>query len=84
MGCSRVRGFNLSLRKTSEARMDRIRGLTRTEELGRRVADAFFDVAGVIAKDIRTDVPLVHLVRQLDLPTRIVAGIAESKRWNSR
>jgi hypothetical protein len=40
--------------------------------LGRRVADAFFDVAGVIGKDIRTDVPLVHLVRQVDLPARIV------------
>jgi hypothetical protein len=63
---------HLSLRQASEARMDRIRGLTRTQELGRRVADAFFDVAAVIAKDIRTDVPLVHLVRQVDLPTRIV------------
>jgi hypothetical protein len=52
--------------------MDRIRGLTRTEELGRRIAEAFFDVADVIAKDIRADVPLVHLVRQLDLPTRTV------------
>ena len=63
---------HLSYRKKSEARMDRLRGLTRTRELGRRVADAFFDVAGVIAKDVRTDVPLVHLVRQVDLPARII------------
>jgi len=63
---------HLSYRKKSESRMDRLRGLTRTQELGRRVANAFFDVADVIAKDIRTDVPLVHLVRQVDLPTRIV------------
>lgn len=63
---------HLSLRKKSEARMARLRGLTRTQELGRRVANAFFDVADVIAKDIRSDVPLVHLVRQVDLPARIV------------
>jgi len=63
---------HLSLRKKSEARMDRLRGLTRTQELGRRVANAFFDVADVMARDIRSDVPLVHLVRQIDLPTRIV------------
>ena len=40
--------------------------------MGRRIAKAFDDVADVIAKDIRTDVPLVHLVRQVDLPARIV------------
>jgi hypothetical protein len=59
-------------RKKSEARMDRLRGLTQTQELGRRIANAFGDVVDVIAKDIRTDVPLVHLVRQVDLPARIV------------
>ena len=64
---------HLSYRKKTEARMDRLRTLTRTQELGRRVANTFFDVAEVIAKDIRTDVPLVHLVRQVDLPARIVS-----------
>ncbi len=64
---------HLSYRKKSEARMDRLRGLTRTQELGRRIADAFFDTVDVIAKDIRTDAPLVHSVRQVDLPARIVA-----------
>ena len=52
--------------------MDRLRGLTRTQELGRRVANAFFDVADVIAQDIQAHVPLVHLVRNIDLPTRII------------
>ena len=52
--------------------MDSLRGLTRTQELGRRIANAFLDVADVIAKDIRTDVPLVHLVRQVDLPMQRV------------
>lgn len=59
-------------RRKSEERMDRLRGLTRVQELGRRVVDAFDDAVEVIAKDIRTDVPLVHLVRQVDLPARIV------------
>jgi len=63
---------HLSLRKQAEARMDSLRGLTRTQELGRRIANAFFDVADVVAKDLRTDVPLVHLVRQVDLPMQSV------------
>ncbi|MHB8973549.1 MAG: hypothetical protein ACYC3X_25255 [Pirellulaceae bacterium] len=64
---------HLSIRGKSEARMDQLRGMTRTQELGRRVAAAFCEVADVIAKDIRTHAPLVHLVQQCDLPMRIVA-----------
>jgi hypothetical protein len=63
---------HLSYRKKSEARMDQLRGLTRTQELGRRIAQAFFDTAEVIAKDIRDDVRLIHQVQQVELPTRIV------------
>ena len=59
-------------RKAAEARMDKLRGLTHTEDLGRRIADAFDDVARVIAKDIRADVPLVHRVRQIEAPARLV------------
>ena len=59
---------NLLLRKKSEARMNRLRGLTYTQELGCRIADAFDDVLGVIRQDIRTEVPLVHRVKQIDLP----------------
>ncbi len=56
----------------SEQRMCKLRGLEYGQEIGRRVADAFEDVAAVIAKDIRADVPLIHRVRQVELPTRIV------------
>lgn len=66
---------HLSYRKKGEARMDRLRGLTRTQELGRRVANALFDVADLMAKDIRTEVPLAHLVRQVDVPARIVTDV---------
>ena len=60
------------LRRKSEQRMHEFRGLTYSQEIGRRVANAFEDVAGVIAKDIRTDVPLVHRVQPMELPARIV------------
>ncbi|NUQ62578.1 MAG: hypothetical protein HUU20_08820 [Pirellulales bacterium] len=59
-------------RNDAESRMERLRGLDHAQEIGRRVVEAFEDVAPLIAKDIRTDVPLVHLVRQVDLPARIV------------
>ncbi len=62
----------LQYRKEAELRMERLRGLDHAQEIGRRVVEAFEDVAPLIAKDIRTDVPLVHLVRQVDLPARIV------------
>jgi len=58
--------------KNSEDRMCKLRGLTYCEEIGRRVAAAFDDVAGVIAKDIRADVPLIHRVRQVELPARVI------------
>ncbi len=61
---------HLSIRGKSEARMDQLRGVSRTQELGRRVAESFFDVADVIAKDIRATAPLAHLVQPIDLPTR--------------
>ncbi|NLF67779.1 MAG: hypothetical protein GX575_01865 [Candidatus Anammoximicrobium sp.] len=60
------------VRKKSEMRMCEFRGLSYGQEIGRRVANAFTDVAAVIAKDIRTDVPLVHRVQTLELPARIV------------
>jgi len=69
-------------REKGEARMRQLRGLTPSQELGRRVAAAFDDVAPVIAKDIRTDVPLIHRVRQIELPARIIteAEYAASKK----
>jgi hypothetical protein len=61
-------------RKAAETRMDTLRRLNYTQELGRRIADAFDDVAAVIAKDIRSETPLVHQVRQVDLPARIITN----------
>jgi hypothetical protein len=58
--------------KRSEDRMCKLRSLTYGGEIGRRVAGAFDDVTGVIAKDIRADAPLIHRVRQIELPARII------------
>ena len=52
--------------------MAKLRGLTRTQELGRRIASAVDDVAGLVEQDIRTDVALVHRVERFDLPGRKV------------
>ncbi len=75
-------GARLLYCEQSQARMDRLRGLTRTQELGRRIANAVDDVVDTISNDIRTDVPLIHLVRQVDLPARIVteAEYADAKK----
>jgi hypothetical protein len=63
---------NLLFRQKSEQRMDKLRGLTRTQELGRRIADACDDVLAVVQRDIRSDVPLVHRVDCFDVPGRKV------------
>jgi hypothetical protein len=63
------------VRKRSEKRMYGLRGLNYSQEIGRRIANTFDDVAGVIAEDIRTDVPLVHRVQQIELPARIVTDV---------
>ena len=59
-------------RKAAEARMDKIRGVTASEEAGRRVANAFDDVADLIAKDVRSSVPFVHRIHHIELPARII------------
>jgi hypothetical protein len=62
----------LQVGQKADQRMYALRGLTYTQEIGRRVAAAFEDVAGVIAQDARSDVPLAHEVRLIDLPARLV------------
>lgn len=59
-------------RKRAEERMLRLRGLTRLEELARRLTQAVDEAYEPAAKDIRTEVPLVHRVEELQLPVRMV------------
>lgn len=59
-------------RKAAEERMIKLRGLTYTQEIGRRVAREVNDVLALAAKDIRNDVEFRHRVEDLELPVRKV------------
>jgi hypothetical protein len=70
---------HLMLRKAAEARMLKARGLTRLQEISRRILQAV-DEAWLAAKDDRhTDPTLEHRVADLDLPKRMVTE-AEAKQ----
>ena len=57
-------------RKDAEARMIKLRGLSRQQELGRRISNAVLDTLDVAKADIRTAAPFAHTVEDLQLPPR--------------
>lgn len=63
---------HLMYRKAAEERMRRLRGLTRLQEIARRIVKAVDDVYAVAKDDIHTDVPLVHKTQTVPLPIRKV------------
>jgi len=63
---------HLLYRKAAEERMRRLRGLTRTQEIARRVVAAVDDTLELARRDIRSDVPFAHTVRDIKLPVRKV------------
>lgn len=74
----------------AEARMRELRGLTTTQELGRRVAAAVLETLDVARKDVRADVPLVHRVQDLPLQRRVIseaeyqAARAAHEKWTKK
>lgn len=56
--------------KAAEARMTKSRGLTNEQEIGRRLTNAVVDTLEVATKEIHTDLPFAHIVKDLDLPPR--------------
>ena len=72
---------HLMYRKAADERMRRLRGLTRLEEIARRVVRAVEEAYEVVKDDRHADVPLVHKVETLRLPMRLVkeAEYAEAK-----
>lgn len=72
---------HLMYRKAAEERMLRLRGLTRLQEIARRIGAAVDDVATAVKSEIRTDVPLVHKVQTIPLPIRMVTDkeLADAK-----
>ncbi|HQL77452.1 MAG TPA: hypothetical protein PLU91_04580 [Verrucomicrobiota bacterium] len=59
-------------RKAAEERMLKLRGITRTQEIGRRIAGQVLEVGELTRGDIRKDVPFAHKVVDLVLPARKV------------
>ena len=56
----------------AEERNRALRGLTRLEEIARRIDLAVNEAYQAAKQDIRFDIPLIHHVRQIPLPVRIV------------
>lgn len=69
-------------RKAAEERMLKLRGLTCTQDIGRRISREVADVCELTHRDIRADVPFAHKVEDLVLPGRKVTEqeVAEAKK----
>lgn len=63
---------HLMIRQAAEERMRTLRGLTRLEELARRVVRAWDEAYEGARKEIHADLPLVHQVQPIALPGRPV------------
>ena len=72
---------HLMYRKAADERMRTLRGLSRLEEIARRVVRAVDEAYEVVKDDRYTDVPVIHQVETLQLPMRLVteSEYAEAK-----
>lgn len=84
--------------RAADDRMRKLRGLTRLDEVARRIVEAWEDAHDAARKDLHQDVVLEHRVEQIQLPYRKVteAEVAEARkeaakyandpaqRWNYR
>jgi len=59
-------------RKAAEQRMLKLRGLSYTQEVARRIVGEINEVCGLVRNDVRTDIPFVHTVEDVALPVRKV------------
>jgi hypothetical protein len=58
------------LRRAAEARMEKLRNLSRKQEVARRIVAAFDETWEAIRPDLRGDVPFVHRVERFEVPAR--------------
>ncbi|MFO7936674.1 MAG: hypothetical protein R6V06_03605 [Kiritimatiellia bacterium] len=58
------------LRNAAEKRMEKLRKMSRKQELGRRIARTFNETWEVIRQDIRKDIAFEHCVERFNLPMR--------------
>ncbi|MCH5372733.1 MAG: hypothetical protein JJ992_02065 [Planctomycetes bacterium] len=59
-------------RKAAEERMLKLRRLSYTQEVARRIVGEMNDVCSLVRNDVRTGIPFVHKVEDVDLPVRKV------------
>lgn len=66
----------------SDSRMRSLRGLTRLEELARKIVVTVEDVYHVVKEDRYSDITMHHEVKQLSLPKRLVTveSVGEAKK----
>ncbi len=72
---------HLMYHKAADERMRKLRGLTRLQEIARRIVRAVEETYAVVQKDRYDDPVLIHKVETIQLPMRIVtpAEYAEAK-----
>jgi hypothetical protein len=72
---------HLMYRKAADERMRRLRGLTRLEEIARRIVRAVDEAYEAVKDDRHADVTLIHRTETIRLPMRLVkeAEYAEAK-----
>jgi hypothetical protein len=63
---------HLMFRKKAEERMRALRGISRLEEISRRIVLAWEEALAGAEKDQHSDVPFSHTVREIELPRRVV------------
>ena len=63
---------HLMYRKAAEERMRKLRGLSRLEEIARRIVSAWEEAYAGARQEMLADVPFVHKVETLELPIRRV------------
>jgi hypothetical protein len=68
--------------KAADERMRKLRGITRLEEVARRIVNGWEDAYQCACKDMRQHVVLRHCVEQIELPHRQVteAEVAEARK----
>jgi hypothetical protein len=63
---------HLMYRKAAEERMRQLRGLSRLDEIARRITNAVSDAYEVVKDERHSDIPLIHKVETIHLPMRLV------------
>jgi hypothetical protein len=72
IGASGDQSPHLMYRRAAEERMRQLRGLSRLDEIARRILLAVHDTFDVVQNVRHADLPLVHHVENLQLPMRLV------------